>query len=128
MTTGQPAASPTAEISRVVEDVVNSGGVLEENHLARIAQELTRMFSVKADEVAILELLQNGAILSFVYPAKLRKVGSLPMSTTNSLAVRTAREKRPEMINNFPAQKHPTVFESVALEDKKERQPIQKII
>ena len=53
------------------------------------------------------------------------------MSTTNSLAVRTVREKRPEMINNFPAQKHPTVFESVALGDEKEKQernPIQKIM
>ena len=51
------------------------------------------------------------------------------MSTTNSLAVRTVREKRPEMINNFPAQKHPTVFESVALETgAQERNPIQKIL
>ena len=51
------------------------------------------------------------------------------LSTTNSLAVRTVREKRPEMINKFPAQKHPTVFESVALDGpNQERQPIQKIM
>jgi hypothetical protein len=65
-------------------------------------------------------------------------VGSLPMTTANSLAVRTVRDKRPEMINNFPAQKHPTVFEAVALEmgdvppeeegARVDRGPIQKIM
>src|SRR3990172_4605258 len=129
MTTGPAAAPPPAQISPLIDEAIKSGKGLEEDVLNKIANELTRLFSVKADEVAILELAPNGAILNFLYPAKLRKVGSIPMSTTNSLAVRTVREKRPEMINNFPAQKHPTVFESVALEDsKQERQPIQKIM
>ena len=133
MTTGPAAASPAAEIARLIDEAIKSGKGLEEDVLNKIANELTRLFSVKADEVAILELAPNGAILNFLYPTKLRKVGSIPMSTTNSLAVRTVREKRPEMINNFPAQKHPTVFESVALGDakeakKEERNPIQKIM
>lgn len=130
MTNGPAAASPTAEIARIIEGVVKSGKGLGEEDLAKIVHEMAKLFTVKADEVAILELAQNGSILSFLYPTKLRKVGSIPMSTTNSLAVRTVREKRPEMINNFPAQKHPTVFESVALEPtkKEERQPIQKIM
>ena len=129
MSTGPAGASPTTEIARLVDDVVKGGRSLEDDDLTKIAHELTRLFSVKLDEVAILELLQGGSILNFVYPSRLRKVGSIPMSTANSLAVRTAKEKRPEMINNFPAQKHPTVFESVALEDKKaERNPIQKIM
>jgi transcriptional regulator with GAF, ATPase, and Fis domain len=125
MTTGPPAA----EINRLINEALKGGSGLDEDVLKQVALELTRMFSVKSDEVAILELAQNGAILSFLYPAKLKKVGSIPMSTTNSLAVRTVREKRPEMINNFPAQKHPTVFESISLdESKKERNPIQKIM
>ncbi|MBI4480423.1 MAG: GAF domain-containing protein [Acidobacteria bacterium] len=129
MTTGPAAALPAAEIARLIDEAIKSGKGLEEEVLNKIANELTRLFSVKPDEVAILELAPNGAILNFLYPSKLRKVGSIPMSTTNSLAVRTVREKRPEMINNFPAQKHPTVFESVALdESKKERNPIQKIM
>jgi len=130
MTTGPAAASPTAELSRLINEVVESGSGLDEEVLASVAAELSRLFSIKLDEVAILELASNGAILSFLYPAKLRKVGSIPMTTTNSLAVRTVREKRPEMINNFPAQKHPTVFESVALDEvsKTERNPIQKIM
>jgi hypothetical protein len=129
MSNGSAAAAPAIEINRLVEETVKSGKSLTDEALTKVAHELTRMFSVKPDEVAILELTQSGAILSFLYPIKLRKVGSIPMSTTNSLAVRTVREKRPEMINNFPAQKHPTVFESIALDEPKaERNPIQKIM
>ena len=129
MTTGPTAAAPAVEINRLINEALKSGAGLEEGVLKKVAAELARMFSVKADEVAILELSKNGAILNFLYPAKLQKVGSIPTSTTNSLAVRTVREKRPEMINNFPAQKHPTVFESIALDEaKKERNPIQKIM
>lgn len=133
MTNGPAAASPTAEIARLVDEIVKSGRGLGDEDLNKITREITKLFSVKQDEVAVLELSANGTILNFLYPLKLSKVGSIPMSTTNSLAVRTVREKRPEMINNFPAQKHPTVFESVALESaksakKEERQPIQKIM
>ena len=123
------APSPAAEIAHLVNEVVNGGRELDDEHWSRLVKELSRLFSVKSDEVAILEVAQNGAILSFLYPFILRKVGSIPMSTTNSLVVRTVREKRPEMINNFPAQKHPTVFESVPLDSAKgERHPIQKIM
>ena len=121
--------SPAAEIGRVVEESTKGSRPLTDDEFARIAQELSKMFSVKADEVAILHLTDNGSILSFLYPVKLRKIGSIPMSTTNSLAVRTVRDKRPEMINNFPIQKHPTVFESVTLDPKaQEKHPIQKIM
>ena len=121
--------SPAAEIGRVVEESTKGSRPLTDDEFARIAQELSKMFSVKADEVAILYLTDNGSILSFLYPVKLRKIGSIPMSTTNSLAVRTVRDKRPEMINNFPIQKHPTVFESVTLDPKaQEKHPIQKIM
>ena len=121
--------SPAAEIGRVVEESAKGSRPLTDDEFAKIAQELSKMFSVKADEVAILSLTDNGSLLSFLYPVKLRKIGSIPMSTTNSLAVRTVRDKRPEMINNFPIQKHPTVFESVTLDPKaQEKHPIQKIM
>jgi len=121
--------SPTAEIARLADEVAKSGKGMGDEVLVKIVQEMAKLFSVKTDEIAILELSMEGTILSFLYPLKLRRVGTIPMTTTNSLAVRTARDKRPEMINNFPAQKHPTVFEAVNLEDKaQERQPIQKIM
>src|SRR3990172_4663788 len=111
-----PTVSPTAEIARLVDEITRSGKGLSEEAIARITQQLAKLFSVKLDEIAIFHLSENGAILHFVYPFKLQKVGSIPMTTTNSLAVRTAREKRPEMVNNFPTQKHPTVFEAVLLD------------
>ncbi|MGH9786226.1 MAG: GAF domain-containing protein [Terriglobia bacterium] len=121
--------SPAVEIARIVEEATKAGKALTDDELTRIAQELSKLFTVKADEVAILQLSDNAALLSFLYPVKLRKIGSIPMTTTNSLAVRTVRDKRPEMINNFPIQKHPTVFESVTLDPKaQEKHPIQKIM
>jgi hypothetical protein len=121
--------SPAAEIGRMVEESTKKARALTDEELSKIAQELAKLFSVKSDEVAILQLNESGSLLNFVYPVKLRKVGSIPMSTTNSLAVRTVRDKRPEMINNFPIQRHPTVFESVTLDAKaQEKHPIQKIM
>lgn len=121
--------SPAVEIARVVDEVNKGGRALTDEDLTRIAEQLSRLFAVKPDEVALLQLSENGAILNFLYPVKLRKIGSIPMTIANSLAVRTVRDKRPEMINNFPAQKHPTVFESVTLDPKaQEKHPIQKIL
>jgi transcriptional regulator with GAF, ATPase, and Fis domain len=135
MSTTPVAPTPAAEIARLVDEIVRSNRKPTEEDIVAVVKELARMFSVKLHEVAVLEVAQNGTILSFVYPPKLKKAGSIPLSTTNSLATRTVREKRPEMINNFPAQKHPTVFESIALEEsadpkapKAERHPIQKIM
>lgn len=123
------APSPVAEIARLVDEAVKSGKGPSEDMLTKMVQELVKLFSVKTDEIAILQLSADSGILSFLYPLKLRRVGTIPMTIANSLAVRTVRDKRPEMINNFPAHKHPTIFEAVALEDKgQERQPIQKIM
>lgn len=122
-------ASPTSEIARLVNDLLKGGKELSEESTGKIVQEIAKLFSVKQDEVAILQLSTDGKVLKFLHPFKLKQMGSIPLSTTNSLAVRTVREKRPEMINNFPAQKHPTIFEAVGLDpQKKEREPIQKII
>ncbi|MBI4460382.1 MAG: GAF domain-containing protein [Acidobacteria bacterium] len=121
--------SVTAELARLVDEISKSGKAVGEEEWVKVAQQVAKVFSVRADEVAILQLSDNASILRFVYPSKLQKVGSIPMTTTNSLAVRTVREKRPEMINNFPAQKHPTVFEAVTLDPAaQEKQPIQKIM
>ncbi len=124
-----PTVSPAAEVARLVEEIARSGKGLSEEAVTQITQHLAKLFAVKLDEIAILHLSENSTILQFVYPFRLQKVGSIPMTTTNSLAVRTAREKRPEMVNNFTTQKHPTVFEAVPLETQSgERHPIQKIM
>ncbi len=117
------------EIARLVEEVTKSGKGLAEDLLMKLVKEIAKLFSVKTDEIAVLQLSPDAGVLHFVYPMKLRVIGTLPMTAANSLAVRTARDKRPEMINNFPAHKHPTIFEAVNLDESgQERQPIQKIM
>src|SRR3989304_7646494 len=73
------AYSPATEIARLADEVIKGGKELDEEHLSRFVKELSKLFSVKADEVAILEVSQNGTILSFLYPPELRKVGSIPL-------------------------------------------------
>src|SRR5712671_3777657 len=95
------AATTNAEIARILDDAVKKGKGLDDETLNKLIPEISKTFTVKSDEVAILHLVQNGNVLAFLYPIKLQKVGSIPMTNTVSLAVRTAREKRPEAINSF---------------------------
>ena len=120
----------TIEISRLVDDAIKTGKGLSQEVLEKAVPEMAKTFSVKPDEIAIFNLTHDGTVLNFLYPFKLQKVGSIPMTSTVSLAVRTAREKRPEAINAFATQKHPTIFEAVDLgmESAKEKNPIQKIM
>lgn len=121
-------ATLTTGLSKLIDEAAKSGQGLANEVLEKVVAELAKAFQVKMDEVAILALTHNGAVLSFLYPFKLQKVGSIPMTSAASLAVRTVREKRPEMINNFPAQKHPTIFEAVELSSETKGSPIQKIM
>lgn len=121
-------AALTAGLSKLIEEGTKAGQGLSNEILEKVVAELAKAFQVKLDEVGILHLTHNGSILSFLYPLKLQKVGSIPMTSAASLAVRTVREKRPEMINNFPALKHPTIFEAVELSAETKGSPIQKIM
>lgn len=121
-------AALNAGLTRLVEEAVKAGQPLGNESVEKVVSELSKTFQVKLDEVALLSLTHNGSVLAFLYPFKLQKVGSIPMTSTASLAVRTVREKRPEMINNFPAQKHPTIFEAVELSQETKGNPIQKIM
>jgi hypothetical protein len=82
----------------------------------RIANELAKVFNVKATEVGILRV--DKTLLVFVYPPKLHNLGSIPLNTTGSVAARTATTKRAEVINNFAQTKHTSIFEAVELESK----------
>ena len=123
-----PEVGESAGLSRLVDEANKSGQALSGQVLEKIVSELSKVFQVKLDEVAVLHLTHSGAMLSFIYPLKLQKVGSIPMSSTSLLAVQTVREKRPKMINNFPAEKHPTIFETIELSSETKGNPIQKIM
>jgi hypothetical protein len=46
-------------------------------------------------------------------PEALKNVGFIPLSSKSALAARTTRDSRPEIINDFSAVKHASVFEGV---------------
>jgi GAF domain-containing protein len=115
------------DVAKVVDELIKSGAPITPATLGKLAEQVSKSFNVKADEVALLALVQQDKFLKFVIPEKLQQVGNLPMTSTNSLAVRTAREKKPEIINNFTTARHPTVFEAVPLGQER-GDPIQKIM
>ncbi len=115
------------ELTKVVDELVKIGGPINAPTLAKLAEQVSKSFSVKPDEVALLALVSQEKFLKFLVPEKLQQVGNIPMTSTNSLAVRTAKEKRPEIINNFSTARHPTVFEAVPLGQQR-GDPIQKIM
>ncbi|MFQ5927682.1 MAG: GAF domain-containing protein [Terriglobia bacterium] len=117
----------SATVSQIVEQTLKTKKGLETGDYAKIAATIAKGFKVSVGEVAILELAPGGKHLNFLVPEKLAKVGSIPMTGTSALAVRTVRDRRPEMINNFPSAKHPTVFEGIRVGDKG-AEPIQKIL
>lgn len=115
-----------ADVGKIAEELAKTGSVTV-SMLTKIAEQISKGFGVKADEVALLAVVQQDRFLKFLIPEKLQQVGNLPMTSTNSLAVRTARDKRPEIVNNFTIARHQTVFEGVPLSQQR-GDPIQKIM
>jgi hypothetical protein len=111
-----------------VEEMRKEGGWPTDQALNRLAAQIALGFKAKKDEVAILRVSGDGKIISFLFPIKLSKIGAIPLTTTHSLAAKNIREKRGEIVNNFAAYKHPTVFESVDLSEQEKASPIQKIV
>lgn len=73
--------------------------------------ELSKIFQVRPDEVALLRL-ENG-LLRFLFPSELTTAGSIPISSSTAVAAHTAVTKKVELFNNFTKIKHASVFESV---------------
>ena len=71
-------ATLTVGLSRLVEEASKSGQGLTGQVLDKIVGEMSEAFQVKLDEVAVLHLTHNGAVLSFLYPLKLQKSGQRP--------------------------------------------------
>ena len=62
-----------------------------------IAGRIAHAFGVANDEVGCWSDREKGKLLKFVFPDKLRTIGTIPLSSTGSLAAKTAREKRGEI-------------------------------
>ena len=115
------------EVTKVVDELVKMGEPIPIATLGKLGQQIAKAFGVKEDEVAVLTLVFDNKFLKFVVPEKLQIIGTIPVTSTTALAARTARDKRPEVINNFAIAKHSTVFEAVPLTDQR-GDPIQKIM
>ena len=102
------AALPFAQLANECE----AEGLSPKN-AERLGKELAKVFKVKEDEVGVLRIEKQNLV--FVYPVKLHNVGSIPLNTSTSIAVRTANSKRAEVINNFAQTKHTSIFEAVQL-------------
>ena len=116
-----------SELEMLVDEMMKCGTALGAAQLTKIADAVGRVFSVQTDEVAILSVTDDGKFLRFRVPEQLQAIGRLPLTSNSSLAVRTARDKRPEIVNHFNIAPHASVFEGVRIKEERS-DPIQKIM
>jgi len=93
--------------------------------------KLARIFHVRVTEVALLRA--EGGFLKFLFPGELRTVGTIPLSSSSSVAAHTASTRKLELFNSFTKVRHAGVFESVKLGKPEEDGftegvPIQKLM
>ena len=123
------ASDYIGELKTLAQAMGRSTEPLDLESMARAAELIAKNFAVKPHEVAILGLAADERFLHFIVPESLRAVGKIPLSSTNSLAARTARDKRPEIVNNFAVTPHASVFEAVPMPpESMPGDPIQKIM
>jgi len=108
-------ATPALPFAQLATECEAEG--LSPNNAEKIGHQLARTFGVKEDEVGILRLEKQHLV--FCYPVRLHNVGSIPLNTSSSVAVRTANTRRAEVINNFAQTRHTSVFEAVELSEPK---------
>jgi GAF domain-containing protein len=117
-----------ADLKKWVGELIRKRDAGSEIGLNRAVDLISKHYAIHHHEVAIFVLSDDGRFLKFVVPEKLQAVGQIPLTSTNSLAARTARDKRPEVINHFSVVPHASVFEAVPLEEEQRGDPIQKIM
>lgn len=93
--------------------------------------ELSTLFQVRRTEVAMMRL-EKGQLV-FLFPIELKTAGSIPVSSSASIAAHTAVTKKTELFNNFVKVRHISLFESVRLGtpetvDQSEQASIQKLM
>ena len=115
------------ELGSLISTIESNGAAPDSEFLAKLAKMIAKLFSVDPDEVAILKLMPKFKSLKFVIPEKFTLVGTIPLTSTTALAARTARDRKPELVNNFSTARHANVFEAVPL-GRDPNELIQKIM
>ncbi len=116
------------ELKKWANEIVRSNASGDVAGIHRAVELMSKHFVVQQHEVAILVAMPDERFLRFVMPENLQGMGQIPLTSANSLAVRTARERRPEMINHFSAVPHTSVFEAIPISEDKRGIAIQKIM
>jgi hypothetical protein len=110
---------------RELEQVLKQDGSPE-----RFCAELAKVFHVRCTEIGLLRLQAN--LLKFIFPVELMTVGTIPISSGNSIAAHTASSRQVELFNGFAQVKHARIFEMVPLAtddlDPTSNAPIQKLM
>ena len=119
--------SLAAELELLANRMTSEEAGNQQLSIPALAERIATSLKVKPDEVAILAVSERQRSLQFLVPTPLSKVGSIPLSSTSALAARTARESRPDIVNNFSTMRHASVFEGVKA-DSLSATAIQKII
>jgi GAF domain-containing protein len=122
------ATDQVSDLKKWVAELARQSDEAESARLTRAVALISKHFGVRPHEVAIFGLTSDERSLRFLAPNNLRTVGQIPLSSANSLAVRTLRDKRPEMVNHFSVVPHTSVFEAVPISDEQRGEPIQKIM
>src|SRR3984957_18693803 len=121
------ASEHIGELKKWANDTAKKGNG-DSIPFVRAMELISKNFGLKPHEVAILGLTTDGRSLRFLAPENLRTVGQIPLSSTNSLAARTIRERRGEIINHFSVVPHASVFEAVPIAEDHRGDAIQKIM
>ncbi|MGB2624686.1 MAG: GAF domain-containing protein [Candidatus Acidiferrum sp.] len=112
MTTSHSLAS---ELERIASAIESDATASSQVSLTNIAQRIAKNLGVRPDEIALMGVSNRWRHLYFLVPESLKQVGFIPLSSTSAIAARTARESRPEIINNLASVRHATVFEGVKI-------------
>jgi len=105
--------SLAAELELLANRMTSQDAHNQQLSIPALAERIAKNLNVKTDEVAILAISERQRSLQFLVPPALRNVGSIPLSSTSALAARTVRDSRPDIVNNFAAMRHASVFEGV---------------
>jgi hypothetical protein len=116
------------ELKKWLGEIARKGDAGNPFSLIRAIELIGKNFAVQPHEVAVLEITSDERYLRFLAPEILRSVGQIPLTSTTSLAARTVRERRPEIINHFSVVRHASVFEAVPIAEEQRSEPIQKIM
>ena len=107
--------SLATELERIANALEADATAVAQVSLTSVAERIAKNLGVKPDEIALMGVSHRWRHLHFLVPEALRNVGFIPLSSTLSVAARTARESRPEILNNFAGVRHATVFEGLKI-------------